>query len=260
MGAGPHWASAPETPAPRPKPAVRVREARRARAGGSASCWESSLIQLVPTTMATATLTPLTSRPRHIAIGLEPPRPRMMLPTMPRTSATVTSFLRPCSSENGPGHQESGDEPEDVEGEEQVDLDGAVAVDLPVHQQQRGEVIAAPGRHGDRGCGPPPGSGRDEWRIRRLRRPGGHCAPVPNPLTLSNLDGPEHAPIRSEPLVGHESMSRVLSYFRGSGAARGAAGNRGPTPLRGQLTTPSPTASRRDLGIGSSLTNAGGRG
>ena len=60
-----------------------------------------------------------------------------------------------------PRDQKSGDQPEDVEGEEQVDLDGAVPVDLPIHQQQRREVIATPGRHGDRGGGSAPGSGRD---------------------------------------------------------------------------------------------------
>jgi hypothetical protein len=54
------------------------------------------------------------------------------------------------------GDQEARNQTENVEREEQVDLNGCVAVDLPIHQQQRGEVVPAPGRDGDRGRGSPP--------------------------------------------------------------------------------------------------------
>ena len=36
-----------------------------------------------------------------------------------------------------PGEKEAGDQAEDVEGEEEVDLDGTVMIDLSIHQQQR---------------------------------------------------------------------------------------------------------------------------
>src|ERR1700712_1313721 len=66
VGAGPHCAITPDTAGPRPKPAVRVREARRAATGAAITGYggaDSSLIQLLPTTIAAATLAPETSRP-----------------------------------------------------------------------------------------------------------------------------------------------------------------------------------------------------
>ena len=51
VGAGPHCAMTPETAGPRQNPAVRVSEARRAAVGPGTES-DSSLIQLLPTTIA----------------------------------------------------------------------------------------------------------------------------------------------------------------------------------------------------------------
>lgn len=62
MGHGPHWASTPAIPAPRPNPAVWHSAARRAASPPSVPL-DSSFTQLLPTDMAMPTAKPVISRP-----------------------------------------------------------------------------------------------------------------------------------------------------------------------------------------------------
>ena len=87
-----------------------MRAARRARTPGAAAA-ESSLTQVVPATIAVATLTPLTNRPAHSATGLALPRARTTLPRTPSARAATTSGLRPTRSEDGPVSRNPGTSP-----------------------------------------------------------------------------------------------------------------------------------------------------
>ena len=101
----------PDTAGPRPKPAVNVSDARLAAtdpATGGYGGADSSLIQLLPTTMAAATLSPQIRRPTASAGTEAAPSPSTTLPRMPSTTPIASSGLRPKRSESGPAIRKPG--------------------------------------------------------------------------------------------------------------------------------------------------------
>lgn len=111
VGHGAHWASRPAATAPSRNPAVMVRDARLAATAGGTMPVDSSRIQVVPTTMATATETPESKRPTIMAVGLALPSASTAAAATLRTTDATMRGLRPKRSESEPAMRKPGMSP-----------------------------------------------------------------------------------------------------------------------------------------------------